>query len=128
MINFSQLKDIWFLLSNKQTLQASKINAILEKAHNVQTFGIKNNGSLRDNFELQCAGISNQINHFTIRSLDISTMLLTLEHVQNLPMITFMYDWNSSTTWTKIIKYLQEKEMKFSITDDYRSIQIWNNE
>ncbi len=122
------MKDIWFLLSNKQTLQASQINAILEKAHNVRTFGIKNNGSLRDHFELQCAGISNQINHFTIRSLDISTMLLTLEHVQHLPMITFMCDWSSSTTWTKIIKYLQEKEMKFSITDDYRSIQIWNNE
>jgi hypothetical protein len=122
------LKDVWFLLSCKQTLQASEINTILEKAHNVRTFGITNNGSLRDNFELQCADISNQINHLTIRSSDTSTMLLTLEHVQHLSTITFMCDWSSSTTWTKMIKYLQEKEMKFSITDDYRSIQIWNNE
>lgn len=51
-------------------------------------------------------------------------MLLTLEHVQHIPMITFIYNWSSSTNWTKIIKYLQEKEMKFSVADDYRSIQI----
>ncbi len=125
MTNLSQLKEIWFLLSCKQTFQASQINTILEKAPDVRTFGIKNNGTLRSNIEVQCAAISRQINHLTIRSPDSDAMKLIVEHVEHLSTITFICDWSSSKTWTKMIKWLREKERKFSITDDHRSLQVW---
>ncbi|CAF1338599.1 unnamed protein product [Adineta steineri] len=125
LINLSQLKEIYFLLSCKATFQASKINTILEKAINVRTFGIKNNGSLRDHTENQCAAISPQIEHFIIRSPDTCAMKVIAEHVEHISTITFSCDWSSSTTWKKIIKWLMEKEKKFSVTDDYRSIRIW---
>jgi hypothetical protein len=119
------LKEVWFLLSCKQTFQAQNINTILEKAPDVRTFGIKNNGSLRSNMENECAAISDQIDHLIIRSPDINGMKLIVEHVKHLPTITFMCDWSSSTTWTKMIKWLRENEKKFSTTDDHRSLQVW---
>ncbi|CAF1247954.1 unnamed protein product [Rotaria sp. Silwood1] len=128
LISFSQLKEVWFLLSCKQTLQASKINTILEKAPNVHTFGIKNNGSLRGNIDKECAAISSQIEHLIIHSLDTDAMKLILERVEHLAKITFICNWSSSTTWIKMITWLREKEKKFSVTSDHRSLQVWLKE
>ena len=121
----SQLTEIWFLLSCKQTLQANSINIILDKAPNVRTFGIRNNGSLRGDIEKECAAISRQIDYFTIRSTDFTAMKLILAHVEHFTTITFTIDWSSSTNWTKIIEYLEGKGKKFVVTDRYRTIQIW---
>jgi hypothetical protein len=125
LIDLSQLKEIWYLLSCKQTFQASTLNTILEKAPDVRTFGIKNNGSLRSNIEDECAAISRQIDHLTIRSIDTDAMVLILEHVEDLSTITFICDWSSSKTWRKMIRCLREKERKFSITDDHRCVKVW---
>ncbi|UJR38731.1 hypothetical protein I4U23_031396 [Adineta vaga] len=125
LVNLSQLKEIYFLLSNKQTFQASHVNTILEKATNVRTFGVKNNGSLRDNPENECAALSRQIEHLIIRSPDITNMKVIAEHVQHLSTITFICEWSSSRTWKEVINWLKRKERKFSVTDDHRSIQIW---
>ncbi|CAF1451028.1 unnamed protein product, partial [Rotaria sp. Silwood1] len=128
LIKFSQLKEVWFLLSCKQTLQASKINTIVEKAPNVHTFGIRNNGSLRGNIDEECAAISSHIEHLIIHSLDINAMKLILERVEHLSKITFKCDWSSSTTWIKMITWLREKEKKFLVTSDHRSLQVWLKE
>ncbi|CAF4982992.1 unnamed protein product, partial [Rotaria sp. Silwood1] len=125
LINLSQLKEIWFLSSCKQTLQATKINTILEKAPNVHTFGIQNNGSFRGNIKKEFSVISNQIEHLIIQSIDIDAMKLILLHVKHISKITFICNSRSLTTWTKFIEWLHEKEKKFSISSDRRSLQIW---
>jgi hypothetical protein len=125
LIDLSQLKDVWLLYSCKQTFHAGFINALLEKAPNVRTFGIKNNGSWRSVMEDECSALSRQIDHLTIRSLDTSSIKLILERVEHLFTITFICDWSSSDTWRKIIPWLRGKEKKFSITADHRSLQVW---
>ncbi|CAF1651393.1 unnamed protein product [Rotaria magnacalcarata] len=125
LVNLAQLKEIWFLLSNRQSFQANTINSILKKAPGVRIFGIANNGSLRDNPEYECAVLSRQIDHLIIRSPDITGMKLILERVEHLSTITFMCGWSLSTTWKKILKWLHEKEKKYSITADYRSLQVF---
>ncbi|CAF3362937.1 unnamed protein product [Rotaria socialis] len=108
-----------------QHIAPSTINSILEKAPDVRIFEVANNGSLRDNPEDECAVLSRQIDHLRIRSPDIAGMKLILERVEHLSTITFMCDSSSPTTWKKIIKWLHEKEKKYSITADYRFLQVF---
>ncbi len=54
-------------------------------------------------------------------------MKLILERVEHLSTVTFINDWRLLSHQTEMIEWLNEKQRKFSIANDYQSLQVWFN-
>ena len=127
LINLSQLNEIWLFISCRANFDPKVINSLLEQASNVHTLGISHYGDFTSIIENVCCVLIHQIDHLKIRLTYINYMKLILERVEHLSTVTFINDWRLLSDQTKMIEWLNEKQRKFSITNDYQSLQVWFN-
>jgi hypothetical protein len=127
LIDLPQSNEIWLVIIGRETFASNIINSLFEQASNVRTLGISHNNDLTSIIDDICSVVSHRIDHLKIRLNYINYMKLILERIEHVSTITFIHDWRLLSHQTKMIEWLNEKQRKFSIANDYQSLQAWLN-
>lgn len=127
LINLSQLNEIWLFIPYREGFNPEFINNLLEKASNVKTLGISHYGDFTSIIDDVSSILSNHVDHLKIRLEYINYMKLIVERVQQFSSITFIHDWSLLSHQMEMIEWLNQKQIKFSIKNDYQYLQIWFN-
>ncbi|CAM4952870.1 unnamed protein product [Rotaria socialis] len=123
LVDFSKLTEIWLFLSHHHYFDSITMEMLLNLARNVRTIGISYDDDSTQITADMCSVLCRQIEQLKVKTMDFGSMKLILESVKNMSSVAFVSHRGSASSWTDMIKWLDQTGRAFSQSNDYRSLQ-----